>query len=112
VPDYHEGSSDTPGWSPDSRWIYYTAKVGDAIELMRVSLDGKVEPLSKSAPGVKHYHPKVSPDGRQVVFGSTRDGLRQLVVAQADGSQAHAITAMEKGHAAMHAHWQPSAPLP
>lgn len=110
VPDYHGGSSDTPVWSPDSRWLYFTAKVGEAVELMRVSLDGKVEQLSKSAPGVKHYHPKVSPDGRQVVFGATRDGVRQLYVAKADGAEARPITAMTKGQAAMHAHWQPGEP--
>ncbi len=107
VPDYHEGSSDVPTWSPDSRWVYYTAKAGEAVELMRVSLDGKSKQLSRSRPGVLHYHPKVSPDGRRVVFGSTRDGVRQLWVANADGSAARPITALKKGHAAMHAHWQP-----
>ena len=107
VPDYHEGSSDLPCWSPDSKWIYYTAKVGEAVELMRVSLDGKVEQLTRSAPGVLHYHPKVSADGRQVVFGATRDGVRQLWVARADGSEARKITSLKKGQAAMWARWQP-----
>lgn len=107
VPDYHEGSSDVPTWAPDSRWLYYTAKIGEAVELMRVSLDGKVEQLSHSKPGVLHYHPKVSPDGKQVVFGATRDGVRQLWVANADGSEARPITKLKKGHAAMHAYWQP-----
>jgi len=106
VPDYHEGSSDTPCWSPDSRWVYYTAKVGEAVELMRVSLDGKTEQLSQSAAGVLHYHPKVSPDGKQVVFGATRDGVRQLWVANADGSASRPITALTNGHAAMWASWQ------
>jgi Tol biopolymer transport system component len=107
VPDYHGGSSDTPCWSPDSKWVYYTAKVGEAVELMRVSLGGEVEQLSRSTAGVRHYHPQVSPDGRRVVFGSTRDGVRQVWVARADGSAAVAITSMKKGHAAMWAHWQP-----
>ena len=109
VPDYHEGSSDLPCWAPDSQWVCYTAKVGEAVELMRVWLDGKVEPLSHSKPGVLHYHPKVAPDGKRVVFGYTRDGVRQLWVAKADGSEARPITALTKGHAAMHAHWQPVA---
>jgi hypothetical protein len=107
VPDYHEGSSDIPCWSPDSRWVYYTAKVGEAVELMRVSLEGNVEQLSHSKPGVLHYHPKVSADGQQVVFGATRDGVRQLWVAQADGSAARPITTLEKGSGAMWAWWQP-----
>ena len=108
VPDYHEGSSDTPCWSPDSQWLYYTAKVGEAVELMRVSLDGKVEQLTRSAPGVWHYHPKASADGRQVIFGATRDGIRQLWVAGADGAEARPITQLTKGHAAIWAHWQPT----
>lgn len=107
VPDYHEGSSDLPSWSADSRFLYYTAKVGEAVELLRVSLDGKVERISHSNPGVLHYHPNASPDGKQVLFGATRDGVRQLYVANADGSKARPITVMKKGHAAMHAHWQP-----
>jgi len=105
-PDFHSGSSDLPCWSPDSHWIYYTAKVGEAVELMRVSLDGAIEQLTRSKPGVLHYHPQVSPDGQWVVFGSTLDGVRQLYVARADGSAVHAITALTAGHAAMWAHWQ------
>lgn len=107
APDHHGGSSDVPTWAPDGRWIYYTAVFGDAVELMRVSLDGKVERLSSSRPGVRHYHPGVSPDDGKVAFGATRDGVRQLYVANADGSEARPITALKKGHAAMHAHWRP-----
>lgn len=107
VPDYHEGSSDVPRWGADSKALYYAAKVGEAIELMRVSLDGKVEQLSRSAPGVAHYHVSASPDGRKIVFGSTRDGVRQLYAANPDGSGTVKITGMKKGHGAMWAHWQP-----
>lgn len=108
VPDFHEGSSDVPAWAADSRWIYFTAKVGEAVELMRVSLDGKIEQLSHSQPGVLHYHPTPSPDGTQVLFGATRDGVRQLWAARANGASARPITSLTKGHAAMWAHWQPS----
>jgi TolB protein len=112
VPDYHEGSSDIPSWSADGRFLFYTAKVGDAVELMRVSLDGAVEQLSFSEPGVLHYHPLASPDGTTVLFGSTRDGVRQLWVAQPDGSHARALTTLREGHAAMHGSWQPSQKSP
>jgi len=107
VPDFHEGSSDTPAWSQDSKWIYYTAKVAEAVELMRVSLDGKTEQLSHSPSGVFHYHPKPSPDGRWLLFGATRDGVRQVYVARADGSLSRPVTSLTKGHAAMWASWQP-----
>jgi Tol biopolymer transport system component len=74
---------------------------------MAVSLDGKVEPLYRSYPGVLHYHPKVSPDGQWVVSGAARDGVRQLCVMCAASSQARAITALTKGDAPMWAHWKP-----
>jgi Tol biopolymer transport system component len=107
VPDFHSGSSDIPTWSPDSQWVYYTAQVGEAVELMRVSLVGKVDQLTHSRPGVAQYHPKVSPDGRLIVFGSTRDGAGAQYVANADGSDIRPITTPTPGRVQMHAHWQP-----
>jgi Tol biopolymer transport system component len=106
-PDFHSGSSDLPVWSPDSKWVYYTAQVGEAVELMRVSLDGQVQQLTHSPAGVFCYHPKVSPDGRLVVFGSTRDGARALYVADADGGDVQAITVPVRGRAQIHAYWRP-----
>ena len=107
VPDFHSSSSDIPTWSPDSRWVYYTAQVGEAVELMRVAIAGEVEQLTHSRPGVAHYHPKVSPDGRWIVFGSTREGAGAQYVANADGSDIRPITKPTPGRVQMHAHWQP-----
>ncbi len=107
VDDFHEGSSDLPTWAADRGSIYYTARVGAAIELMRVSLDGKIEQLSHSSAGVQHYHPACSRDGNQLLFGAMRSGTRQLYVSSSDGSGARPISARKPGHAAMHGHWQP-----
>ncbi len=106
VPSFHSAGSDIPSWSADSKWVYYTAKVGEAVELMRVSLGGQAEQLTHSAPGVLHYNPKVSPEGAWVMFGSTRDGVRQLWVAKADGRNAQPVTSLTKDHAAYSASWQ------
>lgn len=106
-PDFHSASSDLPAWSPDSKRVYYTAKVGESVELQRISVDGKtIEPLTKSEPGVVNYHPAISPCGAWIAFGSTRDGARALYVAKADGSQVKAITDAKKGRSQMHAHWK------
>ena len=105
-PDFHSDSSDLPVWSPDSRWVYYTSKVGQAVELMRASLEGEVQQLTRSKPGVLNYQPKTSPDGKLVVFGSTRDGARALYVANADGRAVRAITLPVKGRSQMHPHWR------
>ena len=107
TPDFHSTSSDNPVWAIDSQWMYYTADVGGAVELLRVNVDGKSEQLTHSAPGVKHYHPRVSPDGKWIAFGSTRDGARALYVARADGSDVYALTKPIVGRAQMHVHWQP-----
>ena len=106
-PDFHSESSDLPVWSHDGKAVYYAAKVGEAVELMRVSLDGQLEQLTRSAPGVRHYHPKPSPDGRWVLFGSDRSGVMQLYVARADGSDARAITRVPDAYCAMHGYWRP-----
>jgi Tol biopolymer transport system component len=51
VYDFHDGSSELPVWAPDSRSVYYTAKVGSNVELFRVTLDGKSEWLTETRAG-------------------------------------------------------------
>jgi Tol biopolymer transport system component len=103
----HSERSDTHTWSPDGKWLYYTAKVGQAVELMRASPGGKIEQLTRSKPGVNNYLPQVSPDSKWVVFGSTRTGVRQLHLCRADGSEVYQLTKVEPGWGAFHASWRP-----
>jgi Tol biopolymer transport system component len=106
-PDPHSERSDIPTWSLDGRWLYYTARVGKVVELMRASPEGKREQLTRSRPGVFNYLPQVSPDSRWVVFGSTRSGVRQLYVARADGSGVYPITKVKAGWGAFLPYWRP-----
>ncbi len=108
-PDFHSESSDLPVWSRDGQWVYYTAKVADCIELMRVSIDGQVQQLTHSTPNTRHYHPAVSPDDQWILFGSDRNGSMQLYVARNNGREAQPITHVPDGHCAMHGYWQPVA---
>jgi TolB protein len=107
-PDFHSENSDVPTWSPDGRWLYYTAKVEKAVELMRANADGKIEQLTRSKAGVLNFFPQVSPDSHWVAFGSTRSGVRQIHVARADGSECSQITHVEAGWRAYHPHWRPN----
>jgi TolB protein len=107
VYDFHDGSSDLPVWAPDSRSVFYTAKVGSNVELFRVSLDGKAEQLTDTAAGSMHYHPVPSRDGKRLLYGSKRDGVRQLCVMRLSDRKEHRITDLKKGHGAMWASWQP-----
>lgn len=108
VYDFHGGSSDCPVWSRDGQWVYYTAQMEDRYELMRVSLEGKIEQLTESEPGVLHYHPMPSPDGKWLMFGAKKDGMRQLYIARPDGTDAYPITEGRKGYASMWGSWQPN----
>jgi Tol biopolymer transport system component len=111
VYDFHDGRSDLPVWSPDGKSVFYTARVGRNVELFRVPLDGKPEQLTDAAAGSMHYHPVPSPDGKWLVYGSKRGGVRQLYVMRLSDRKEHCITDLKKGHAAMWASWQP-APRP
>jgi Tol biopolymer transport system component len=111
VYDFHDGSSDLPVWAPDSKSVFYTSKVGRNVELFRVTLDGESERLTETPPGSMHYHPQPSPDGGWLVYGSKRDGVRQLYVVRLRDRKERRVTDLKKGHAAMWASWQPrSAP--
>ena len=75
---------------------------------MRVSLLGKIEQLTKTPKSYLNYHPKFSPNGEWIVFGSNRTGTRQLYVMRADGGEASAITRVKPGWGAMWPSWQPA----
>jgi TolB protein len=107
VADFHGGSSDTPVWSTDGQTIFYTAKVASGIELFRVTLDGDPNQLTSSAAGTSHYHPKPSPDGRWLLYGSKRESVRQVFVRNLGSGAERQITQLQKGHAAMWPHWRP-----
>src|SRR6516225_3946435 len=109
VHDFHGGSSDLPVWAPDSMSVFYTAKVGKNVELFRVTLDGKSEQLTDTAAGSMHYHPAPSPDGKWLVYGSKREGVRQLYLMRLSDRKEHRLTDLKKGHAAMWPSWQPRA---
>lgn len=110
VPDFHGGSSDTPAWSADGQSIFYTAKAGDQIELFQVSLDGTGEQLTHSGSGTSHYHPKPSPDGNWLLYGSKRSGVRQIFARDLGSGAERQITRLPPGHAAMWPHWRPHPP--
>ena len=40
-----------------SQSVFYTAKIGENVELFQITLDGQAEQLTHSAEGILHYHP-------------------------------------------------------
>jgi TolB protein len=112
VYDFHDGSSDLPVWAADGKSVFYTAKTGSNVELLRVTLDGKSEQLTDTPAGSMHYHPAPSPDGKWLLYGSKRDGVRQLYLMRLEDKKERRLTDLAKGHAAMWASWQPAGNVP
>jgi len=108
VPDFHGGSSDVPVWSIDGQSIHYTALVDDAVELHQVTLDGVATRLTVSPAGTTHYHPSPSPDGAELLYGSRRDGARQLFVRRLSDRRERPLTRNEIGEGSMWAQWNPA----
>lgn len=105
--DFHGGSSDLPVWSADGKSVFYTAKVGSCVELFQVTLDGETTQLTKSPDGTSHYHPAPSANGKQLLFGAKRQGVRQLVVMNLIDHSERQLTDLKSGYGAMWPHWQP-----
>jgi Tol biopolymer transport system component len=109
VDDFHGGSSDVPVWSAGGESVFYTARVGESIELFRASLDGSRQQLTNSPSGSHNYHPAPSPDAEWIAFGSDRTGTRQLYVMHVPSRRQQAVTDVDEGWGAMWPHWQPIA---
>ncbi len=107
VPDFHGGSSDLPVWSADGQLVFFTARVEKTVELFQTTLDGRTTQLTTSAAGSLHYHPQPSLDGRWLVYGSMRDGVRNLFVMNLSDRTEKPITDLKPGLGAMWPHWQP-----
>src|SRR5262249_1683931 len=85
--DFHGGSSGTPVWSTDGNSVFYTAKVGSNVELFRIAPGGEATQLTHTKDGTLHYHPQPSADGQWLMYGSQRDGVRDLYLMRLSDGQ-------------------------
>lgn len=74
---------------------------------LRISYHENYQVYLANADGTLHYHPKPSPDGLSIAYGSKRNGVRNLFVMRLSDRKERALTNVLTGHAAMHAYWQP-----
>lgn len=92
-----------PAWSPDSRWIVLETSWESFRDLYRVSRDGaSINRLTKEPDG--SFEPAISPDGRHIVFVSTRDpaGGAEVYRMRSDGARQERLTLSQFGE------WSPA----
>src|SRR5262245_27144153 len=92
-----------PQISPDGKWVVYSvATIHDvgknkvSSNLWLASTDGKTR-RQLTATEKKDRQPRWAPDGKSVLFVSTRSGTPQLWVIDVDGGEARQLTTIRTG---------------
>jgi len=86
-----EGPSYLHGWSPDRKYLTYTAERGGNYDIYRIAIKKKKEIRLTDAPGLDDGS-EYSPDGRYIYFNSVRTGTMQLWRMKPDGSEQEQLT--------------------
>jgi Tol biopolymer transport system component len=79
------------GWSPDGKFLIYTAERNGDYDIHRCTVDGKDETNLTKTAGLDDGS-EYTPDGSQIYFNSTRSGLMQIWKMKADGSGQTQVT--------------------
>jgi dipeptidyl aminopeptidase/acylaminoacyl peptidase len=84
--------------SPDGKWVVYVVgtvnmeKNTIVQNLWLAATDGKTPPRQLTTTEKKDRHPRWRPDGKQILFESTRSGESQLYLIDLGGGEARQIT--------------------
>jgi hypothetical protein len=84
----------SPAFAPGGEAMYFHQQKGSVSALKRAdTVAGVVRNVTSIVDdSARNFHPRPSPDGRQIAFDSDRDGVRGVYVADADGSGARRIS--------------------
>jgi TolB protein len=85
------GPSYLHGWSPDGKYLTYTAGRNNNFDIYKISVRNKKEIRLTDAPELDDG-PEYSPDGKYIYFNSARTGTMQIWRMKADGSQQEQLT--------------------
>ncbi|HZS03609.1 MAG TPA: biopolymer transporter TolR [Blastocatellia bacterium] len=86
-----KGPSYLHGWSPDKKWLVFTGRRNDELDIYRIPASGGEEIQLTTTKGVDDG-PEFTPDGRYIYFNSFRTGLMQIWRMKPDGSEQTPIT--------------------
>jgi dipeptidyl aminopeptidase/acylaminoacyl peptidase len=92
-----------PQISPDGKWVVYVQGSVDMEKnrvqrsLWLVSTEKDKSPRRLTASEKSDGHPRWSPDGKRVLFESTRSGTSQLWIIDVDGGEARQLTNLSTG---------------
>lgn len=86
-----EGPSYLHGWSPDGRYLIYTAERNGNYDIYKISVKEKKEIRLTDAPGLDDGS-EYSPDGRYIYFNSVRTGTMQIWRMKPDGTEQVQLT--------------------
>jgi len=97
-----------PAISPDGKTL--AVEQQDIVtNLTEISLNGAQTSRLVAASSRQDYSPVYSPDGRQILFVSSRSGTIELWIAKADGTDARQITHLNGEGFAITPSWSPDA---
>jgi Tol biopolymer transport system component len=88
------GPSYLHGWSPDGKYLIYTANRNDNYDIYKISVKGGKETRLTTANGLDDGS-EYSPDGKYIYFNSVRSGMMQLWRMKPDGSKQEQLTSDE-----------------
>ncbi|MEA1786162.1 biopolymer transporter TolR [Arenibacter sp. GZD96] len=86
-----KGPSYLHGWSPDNKYLVYTAQRNEVYNIYRIPAAGGKEIQLTHTQGLDDG-PEYSPDGKYIYFNSTRTGTMQLWRMDADGKNQVQLT--------------------
>lgn len=86
-----EGPSYLHGWSPDGKWLTYTAERNDEYDVYKTLESGGDEIRLTQTPGLDDGA-EYSPDGKYIYYNSVRSGKMELWRMRDDGTEHTQLT--------------------